>query len=94
MTEAEAKTKWCPMYRSSTSDNRPWVWNPGGQPSGEISMRAAGCIGSACMAWRWAVMSHDGSSFQTCASKLRADLLSGENPNLITDAYCGLAGKP
>jgi hypothetical protein len=50
MTEAEAKTKWCPFYQvalAMTSDS-----------VGELSNRLSGglnhnnCIGSACMAWR------------------------------------------
>lgn len=56
MTEDEARTKWCPLYRTSgdeAADNRPWKSGTGVPPStGEIDMRVAGCIGSACMSWR------------------------------------------
>lgn len=39
LTEKEAGDKWCPMIRSS-SDNRDLAYP---------------CIGSRCMAWRWAM---------------------------------------
>ena len=51
MTEADAKTKWCPMSRSLfyngdivTSANR-------GEDG--TTHKADKCLGSGCMAWRW-----------------------------------------
>ena len=40
MTEAEAKTKWCPLDRGSYSERH-------------IGGTMPHCIGSDCMAWRW-----------------------------------------
>jgi hypothetical protein len=52
MTEAEAKTKWCPFARVGVGAgagmagvNRPIYRN-------ETVINATGCIGSDCMAWR------------------------------------------
>ena len=51
MTENEAKTKWCPMFRSSVE--------PNGSADNRGIMNEAGChkstlcIASECMAWRW-----------------------------------------
>lgn len=66
LTEEQAKTKWCPLYRVATSggdqstfeiDNRPPEHvqpSEGGQwkPTGFIHPVAC-CIASECMAWRW-----------------------------------------
>lgn len=52
MTEDEAKTKWCPMFRvtayelDAPQDYRPQTDNRGRHaPEGN-------CLGSGCMAWR------------------------------------------
>ena len=44
MTEAEAKTKWCPMMPRGYRANRA----SDGFVRDDLS-----CIGSECMAWRW-----------------------------------------
>lgn len=57
MTEAEAKTKWCPMARVLVSDsagtgtaNRLPLMQCG--PNGEYRPdTSANCLGSACMVW-------------------------------------------
>ena len=40
MTEAEAKTKWCPLAFAVKA-------------GGYATMNGSHCIGSACMMWRW-----------------------------------------
>lgn len=44
MTEAEARTKWCPMVRGERGYNRVKFGEP--DPWGF-------CVGSRCMMWRW-----------------------------------------
>lgn len=55
MTEDEAKTKWCPMARSipahSDAAGNRWLTNDDGSLS-EFGGNN-GCLGSACMTWRW-----------------------------------------
>lgn len=46
MTEAEAKTKWCPMVRVFDG----WRTN-----REEVYVNGTHCIGSDCMMWRWRV---------------------------------------
>lgn len=59
LTEAEAKTKWCPMVRVAVterdgSDAPPVVFNRTAirNTSEYGTPHAAMCIGSACMMWR------------------------------------------
>lgn len=66
MTEEEAKTKVCPVAKMRGSFDGNWD--------------KGGCIGSACMAWRW-----NG-----------AYPLADDPPEIRNryDGHCGLAGKP
>jgi hypothetical protein len=56
MTEAEAKTKWCPLVRHE--GDMGGTFNRG-RVHGAINEHpdnqgaACNCIGRACMAWRW-----------------------------------------
>lgn len=93
MTEAEAKTKWCPFARTLENDtvrvggvatpvaasiNRE-VGNY--DNSGNETVLFHGrhrCIASACMAWRW----------DTIAG------LDGQNFPSDINGHCGLAGSP
>lgn len=43
MTEAEAKRKWCPMFRLS----------PDGSNADADGGQRTKCIATACMMWRW-----------------------------------------
>jgi hypothetical protein len=89
MTEDEAKTRWCPFAR--TLD---WTVACGGD---EPELLAAAvnrgphgpqpealCIGSACMAWRWALEYYRDPG-ATDPTKYRPS---------AADGYCGLAGVP
>lgn len=46
LTEAVAKTKWCPLATASHTDPRAG-FNGSGSP------KVFPCIGSECMAWQW-----------------------------------------
>lgn len=90
LTEKEAQARWCPYGRQvalmgSTKDKdgtivgMPVSFNR--QPNGDVPS----CLGSLCMAWRWAR-----------PNKVREiDLTTGE---LIDDGprkgYCGAFGRP
>jgi hypothetical protein len=74
MTEDEAKTKWCHKLLQFKTANPEANWGWDGK-----------CMGSACMAWRWA--------------KVERNLgVNHGYERVITDSgingYCGLAGKP
>lgn len=73
VTEEEAKTKRCheTLAPVGTADR---VWHDSGP-----------CIGSACMAWRWA------NDAQYAESGIEEKFLG--DPNFIA-GYCGKAGKP
>lgn len=55
MTEDEAKTKWCPMYRISDSDES-WDCN-----RDATFDRDGFCLGSDCAVWRWHSIPQPGS---------------------------------
>ena len=55
MTEAEAKTKWCPFARvstDSTDNNAANRYAPQDENDTANFLVESMCIGSACMAWR------------------------------------------
>jgi hypothetical protein len=57
MTEDEAKTKWCPLVRVSIKTGKDLsITTNRSEWSADPAMRepATKCVGSACMAWRWA----------------------------------------
>lgn len=92
MTEAEAKTKWCPFARvagqmggeaEGTSFNR---WTSGA--AGGAADPAA-CIGSACMAWR-----KTGAKFKDGRTGQLSDRDMTGHGKWIDVGYCGLAGAP
>ena len=60
-TEKQAEAMWCPFVRY-TSDTDSGSWGRGTTPENPANVAANGtsrnyscnCIGSRCMAWRWA----------------------------------------
>lgn len=81
MTEAEAKTKWCPfvhVMRESESRHAMTTRGQSLSPDAEPLAQQLTCIGSACMAWR-------------PITKFSATHGRIEKPN---EGYCGLAGRP
>lgn len=94
MTEDEAKTKWCPFTRvvvafadtmsQAATANRDQPSTYGAYPG------PTSCIGSVCMAWRWAqpgiVAGLDLSG--------TAEEVAARYPDAKSDGYCGLAGAP
>jgi len=57
LTEAEAKKRWCPFARAHWSGNSGQDTYQGNRffaEDGKTSDPATGCLGSGCMAWRWA----------------------------------------
>ena len=87
MTEAEAKTKWCPMVRATYFDQAVGLWTgpANAQSMGKVGDLLYGgkCIGSACMMWRWIYTPSPESERH------------GQTvPACVGDGYCGLAGKP
>lgn len=76
MTEDEAKKKWCPFVRLCVKGQS--AGNRYGDENGTIeNPSSCRCIGSDCMAWRWA----DGMPSIT------------GKPKNMCEGYCGLAGK-
>lgn len=87
MTEAEAKTKWCPFARSAPPAFGA-VAMPGSmaaQLGGALPRENFQCVGSVCMAWRW-LPDNEQTRGQSYAHPDESD-----PPPL---GFCGLACKP
>lgn len=92
MTEAEAKTKWCPNVRIAVHAGH------GGaacnrHPEGSVKEDTL-CIASACMFWRWDV---DSSPAMEALAKARmqSEMTQARAMSYVpTRGYCGQAGKP
>lgn len=86
MTEADAKTKWCPFSRFGVIDTvAPNRFGAGSEGSfAEIACR---CIGSACMAWR----KRETAEF---SAKAEAEFRKTGRRLEPDTGYCGLAGRP
>jgi len=114
-TEDEAKTKWCPFVRYATSEedeNASNRWRRAPEdidsPPQILNPPACRCIGSACMAWRWAesatVREHklglampEGEGWRDEGLAWSSDAereWSRSFPRLNRSGHCGLAGRP
>lgn len=94
--EEEAKTRWCPHARAVVSTVKQFNSVIGGAVGNRTSdelehPETLNCLGSECMAWRWAKMSPEGYVLVT-GTKEAAQTLNG--PDWKTGGYCGLAGRP
>lgn len=80
MTEEEAKTKWCPFVRHTSSNGEDHAANRWGK---SLSPEDCRCIGSQCAAWRWIYREHRGPNSMFPSRDEKTDR-----------GFCGLAGKP
>ncbi len=86
-TEDEAKTKWCPFTRITTSGEE-WHTNRGSHT--DVHERNFDrCIGSACMAWRWLTWEEDGAVWRMTGPGSAQGKRDG-----VHEGCCGLAGRP
>jgi hypothetical protein len=85
LTEAEAKTKWCPFARVGGGQGMDGSsYNRIEHHGGDISHTVATCLGSACMAWRW-----QAGTFEDYG-RMMAKNKSGYV--VVATGHCGLAG--
>lgn len=104
VTEEEAKTKWCSFARTTDPSESAAVNRmAGGRPDPE-----ARCLGSGCMAWRWAAGEAEESlisAIKRYRDETRATLVDAKDyvethPEYRRSAappekgFCGLAGAP
>ena len=101
MTEDQAKTKWCPMFRWTASAGE-WNSNREGGPSGKTPC----CIASGCMMWRdlqgMDACTEDGPGIEWIkqhrakyGSSLKEAVEAKRSGKPVSGGgYCGLVGKP
>jgi hypothetical protein len=105
-TEAEAKTKWCPMARNLVTLDRDGDVFAAASANFFDNNRRTACIGSACMMWRsegpleYRYSTRGGSEqfagegYQNTGRYTSEHRLIWEKPRAVVRGYCGLAGKP
>lgn len=101
ITEAEAKTKWCPMARASDWREPPLTINRNERGSPDADCL---CIASACMAWRKGskavsefYVTHDGKEERWNWDPTGHRGYEGYTVRKVNGdekGCCGLAGKP
>ena len=108
MTDKEAKTKWCPFSRIVRQDgderkflntgpfNRLSLENPPESAQTMCEDENCSCIGSQCMAWRWAEQKMSFSYVIDIIDDLEKgdSIIANAIKNSECKGYCGLAGKP
>ena len=78
MTESEALTKWCPMFRSSVAARSDGGESFTTNRDDYLPSRSSHCIGHNCMAWRVQ------TTFDAQGNYVRKAI----------DGFCGLACRP
>jgi hypothetical protein len=103
-TVEEASKSWCPMsrvfvpltdirgnMRAAISANRP-------SEDPDAGYKAATCLSSGCMMWRWAMVRNPNWEPQTIGMALTVrrhpEDIPREYIDSTTHGYCGLAGRP
>jgi hypothetical protein len=90
VTEAEAKTRWCPMvrrpyYGTNADGDEIGITSVNSEPAALDLEPEHNCIASSCMMWRWET--------RYSQDKPADDPRYPDSRN-IDSGYCGLAGKP
>jgi len=100
MTEDEAKTKWCPHYQVTSTDdddNRSTRFDPATKTY-SATLKDACCLGSACMAWRWNDERNPDWRPRHGMMSVGYEEHPDDRPSAwrksTTDGFCGLAGRP
>ncbi len=96
ITEAEARTKWCPFVRVREPDHYSGfndstigtAVNRAAPKSRELVNQSLLCVASECMAWRW----HE--KYTTHAHDDGQDIYPRARDETPTHGWCGLAGSP
>lgn len=89
ITEAEAKTKWCPFANVYVPyQNTGAAGNRGLSTNNNLATLTL-CVGSACMAWRWIEPGH--KKWVPDDQHTDDGYYQRQAP---THGFCGLAGKP
>lgn len=92
MTEAEAKTKWCPNSRIAVYAGAGGAaCNRHPQESVEEDTL---CRASACMFWRWDAGSSDRARAWDAATLPSQKAALADLSSDPTEGYCGQAGRP
>lgn len=88
MTEDDAKTKWCPMFRRSMALSPKGSNTIINNRELDPVRRSSNCIGTECMAWR---SMNPGSEDIDPAVEDAGTVISFV---FVPHGYCGLAGEP
>lgn len=102
ITEDAARTKWCPFSRTMISikddDGETVGYNVANRGTiKDTVMKNSRCLGSSCIAWRWADERNPdwkpSTGMMWPDTRHPDDILKPWRPSK-THGYCGLAGRP